>query len=89
MVGANNKLTITRSDGSMMIMTVTAVHTDAIEGMMAGASQVTRLPLDQIKKIERREFDGARTVILVLSVVGGLILLIQAAGASAAANNIG
>lgn len=88
-LAANDRVAVTDSAGDVTQLKLTSVGPDAIEGALDGSGQVTRLPLDRIKKIERRSFDGARTTILVVALVGGLYILIQAAGAATAVNFIG
>lgn len=89
LVARNDTLTITGIDGTSTRMQLHAVLPDAIEGAVDGSAQVTQVRLDQIRKIERRSFDGTKTTILVVVLVGGLYLLIEAASASTAAGFIG
>lgn len=76
-IGNGDKLTITRVDGSVLQMTVSNVQPDAIEGAYAGASGVTRIPIDQIRKIERREVDGVKTALLGAGIFVILGLAVQ------------
>lgn len=77
-VGPGDKLTITRIDGTVLQLTVSAVLPDAIEGSYAGASGVTRIQIDQIRRIERRQFDGSKSALLGLGIFLGLGLVLAA-----------
>lgn len=88
-IARNDSLFVTEIDGKAVQMHLTAVLPNAIEGTVDSSGQVIRLELDQIRTIQRRGFDGTKTTILVVAIVGGVYLLIQAAGAATAVSFIG
>jgi hypothetical protein len=71
LIQPHDSITVTRQDGSVSALQVTAVTPELIEGTQGWLSTSTRIALVDVVKIERREFDGARTTLLVVAVFAG------------------
>ena len=72
-------------------MQVATASANGVEDVVDEAAQPVRLSIDQIARIERREFDGARTVLLVAAMAAGVCVVykpIEAAAVAALASNI-
>lgn len=68
-VAVGDFLKIIKKDGGVVNLAVVSLTPTEIIGEQTGSSTKVGVPLNQIDKIERREFDGARTGGLV---AGGL-----------------
>ncbi len=69
----NDSLIVTTRDGKSVALEVTATTPEAIEGLVAGNPQPQRIARDQIERIERRERDAGKTILLA----AGIALLVQ------------
>jgi hypothetical protein len=68
---------------------VTVSMTDAfIEGTQLNSNQAEHIELAEVANIERREFSGIKTVVLVLATYAVLYAIAVAAGTAALASNI-
>ena len=76
-VKPGDSVALTQVDGSVLKMNVVSVIPDALEGSLAGSSAVTRVQIDQIRKIQRREVDGVKIAALGLGIVAIIGLALQ------------
>ena len=82
-IGRDDSLTVTTRDGAQTKVHVTTVTSEFIEGTQDKDKQLKRFQLSDVVKIERREFDGLKTAILVVSIAVGVYVIAYAyAGAS-------
>jgi hypothetical protein len=82
-IGRDDSLTVTTRHGAQTKVHVTTVTSEFIEGTQDKDKQLKRFQLSDVVKIERREFDGLKTAILVVSIAVGVYVIAYAyAGAS-------
>jgi hypothetical protein len=62
---------ITIASGSKVEMTVTSADMDGVVGVVAGQAEPVRIAISDVERIERREFDGTKTL---LAVAGYLVI---------------
>ena len=84
----NDVVTITTRDGTQAQMTLTKTAPDFIEGNPENGSPPRRFHLSEVVKIERREFDGAKTAFLVIAVAVGVYAILKAVAEASLAANI-
>jgi hypothetical protein len=77
-IGRDDSLTVTTRDGAQTKVHVTTVTSEFIEGTQDKDKQLKRFQLSDVVKIERREFDGLKTAILVVSIAVGVYLITEA-----------
>ena len=82
LVAPNDEVEVTTTDGRRIALTVTAVTADTLEGLVDAAAEATRVPIERIARIERREKDGAKTAALVVGIVVGVLIVVHAAASS-------
>jgi hypothetical protein len=82
-IAAKDTLTVTPRQGERFVMEVVSVSGSEIEGTVGTAKTPLTVRLADVEKVERREFDGVRTGLLVLSIVSGVALVYLAAKAVA------
>jgi hypothetical protein len=90
-IAAKDTLTVTPRQGERFVMEVVTVSGSEIQGTVGDAKTPLTVRLADVEKVERREFDGVRTGLLVLSIVAGVALAYAAAKAAAVsqlANNL-
>ena len=75
LVAPNDQVEVTTTDGTRIALTVTAVTADALEGSVDAAAEATRVPVERIARIDRREKDGAKTTILVVGIIVGVVVV--------------
>jgi hypothetical protein len=78
LVAPNQQVEVTTTDGTRVALTVTAVTADMLEGRMDAAVDVTRLSIERIARIERREKDSTKTVMLVCGIIVGALIVVYA-----------
>ncbi len=76
----NDSLTVTTRSGPATRIHLTTSAPDYIEGTQDDDKQLRRFQLSEIVKIERREFDGGKTTLLVMAIAVGVYALAKAAG---------
>ena len=75
------------STGEKITLTVTVVSLETIEGLEEGRPGLVRVQVDQVDKVERREFNLSKTALLIgLAIVVVLVGVVAAAIASAPAD---
>lgn len=72
---------VTTIDGKQFAFQVTAVSGNMLEGVADTLAKILHVEIDQIKRIERREIDGAKTVLLVVAISSGVYAVVKAATA--------
>jgi hypothetical protein len=77
-VAPNDQVVVTTTDGTRVALTVTAVSADALEGRVDDAAEATRLPIERIARIERREKDSVKTTVLVVGIVIVVLAVVYA-----------
>ncbi len=82
LVAPNQQVEVTTTDGMRIALTVTSVTADRLEGRADAAVDVTRLPIERIARIERREKDGTKTAMLVVGIVVGALIVVYALASS-------
>jgi hypothetical protein len=82
-VAAQDTLTVTPRQGQPFVMEVVAFSGSEIEGTVGAAKTPLTVRLADVEKVERIEFDGMKTGLLVLSIVAGVGLIYLAAKAAA------
>jgi hypothetical protein len=75
----NDSLTVTTRSGPATRIHVTTTAPDYIEGTQDDDKQLRRFQLSEVVKIERREFDGGKTTLLVMAIAVGVFALAKAA----------
>lgn len=78
LVAPNDEVEVTTTDGRRIALTVTAVTADTLEGLVDAAAEATRVPIERIARIERREKDGAKTAALVVGIIVGVLIVVSA-----------
>jgi len=78
LVAPNDEVEVTTTDGRRIALTVTAVTADTLEGLVDAAAEATRVPIERIARIERREKDGAKTAALVVGIIVGVLIAVSA-----------
>jgi hypothetical protein len=75
---------ITRTDESVLVLRDAAVSHDSIVGQVDRSGEAVRvaIPLSQVRSIDARRMDGARTALLGVGVLGGLLGLVVLAAAN-------
>ena len=71
---AGDRLLITTSNGGQIEIRVKALEPDAILGDIDGQAQPVRIPHEQIARIERKEFSGKRTWLLLGNLIGFVVV---------------
>lgn len=84
LVAPNDQVEVTTTDGARIALTVTAVTADTLEGLVGAAAEATRVPIERIARIERREKDAAKTTALVAGIIFGVLIVLQALASSVA-----
>jgi hypothetical protein len=84
----NDLLTVTTRDGTQTQITLTKAAPEFIEGTQDNGKPLRHFDLTEIVKIERREFDGVKTVFLVIVIAAGVYAIINAVGQASLAANI-
>jgi hypothetical protein len=79
----NDSLTVTTRSGPAARIHLTTSAPDYIEGTQDDDKQPRRFELSDVMKIERREFDGLKTTILVIAIAAGVFALANGAGYAA------
>ena len=82
-VAVQDTLTVTPRQGQPFVMEVVAFSGSEIEGTVGAAKTPLTVRLADVEKVERIEFDGMKTGLLVLSIVAGVGLIYLAAKAAA------
>jgi hypothetical protein len=77
--------TTTRSQSRLRVSTVTATF---IEGTQVDSNQAEHIELADVARIERREFSGVKTVVLVVAICAVLYAIAVATATAALASNI-
>lgn len=79
-----NPARITRTDESMLVLRNAAVSHDSIVGQVgrSGATERVAVPLSQVRRIDARRMDGARTALLGAGVLVGVFGLVVLAASS-------
>jgi hypothetical protein len=78
LVAPGDQVEVTTTDGRRIALTVTAVTADALEGSVDAAAEATRVPVERIARIERREKDGAKTAALVVGITVCVLIVLYA-----------
>ena len=86
LLAPNDRVVITKIDGKQLALRITATTPEIIDGVADGSSESLRLTIEQIVRIERRELDGIKTVLLVVAIAGGVYVVVKAATAAAGAS---
>lgn len=84
----DDRLTITMRDGAQAQITLTKATAESIEGVQARDAPPRHFDLAEVVKIERREFDGAKTIFLVIAVAAGVYAIAKSVGEAALASNL-
>jgi len=72
---AGDKIRVTKSDGQVFVVRYIDVTDEILITKYRLSDKEIRIPLDQITKIEKKEFDGERTAVLIIGVVvGGFVI---------------
>jgi hypothetical protein len=69
-----DRLLITTSNGEQIKIRVKALEPDAILGDIDGQVQPVRVPHEQMARIERKEFSGKRTWLLLGNLIGLVVV---------------
>lgn len=83
LIAAHDTVVVTTIDGKQLAFQVTAVSASMLEGVADHSTQLLHMEIDQIRRIERREIDGVKTVLLVVAISLGVYAVVQAATAVA------
>lgn len=78
-IAPNDSLTVTTRDGAQTKVHVTTVTPEYFEGTQGKDKQLKRFQLSDVVKIERREFDGVKTALLVVAIGVGVYVIAEAA----------
>ena len=88
-LASGDQVVLTLDTGQKITLKISSVSPETIEGIEEGSPELVRVQVDQIDKIERREFDKSAIlrplrVIVAIAVLGGVIVGVAfAAGAIA------
>jgi len=69
-----DRLLITTNNGEQIGLHVSALEPDAILGTIDGQAQPVRIPHEQIARIERKEFSGKRSWLLLGNLIGFVVV---------------
>jgi hypothetical protein len=84
----NDSLTVTTRSGPAARIHLTTSAPDYIEGTQDDDKLLRRFELADVVKIERREFDGVKTVILVIAIAAGVYAIANAAAQASLASGL-
>ena len=87
-LAAGDVMTVSTAAGSRSRIQVSAVTSNFIEGTQLDSGQVQHIDFAEIAKLERREFSGLKTVLLVVAICAVLYAIAVAAGTAALSSNI-
>ena len=87
-VGINDLVTVTTVDGNVRTLRVGAISEDALDGVAEGSAQASHVLVEQIAKIERREFSGLKTALLVIALVGLAYMVAEALATATLASQL-
>ena len=73
-----NPLLVTTKSGMQYEITLHRIDGDAIVATVDGQQQPLHIPFDQIERIEQRQVDGTKTLLLVVAVLGLAYVFAQA-----------
>lgn len=68
-VSPQDRVVLTTTDGRRYEMVITSVDTDAVVGSVAGEREPVRVPVEQLRRIERQEVDTSRMLLIVLAIL--------------------
>jgi hypothetical protein len=84
-----DEIVVTLESGSSQRMTFSAIESDALIGYAENSAEQSRLPLNAIVRVEKKQFSSSRTILLVLGIAAGLGLLVSALRAAGSSQIIG
>jgi len=87
-LAAGDVVTVLTAAGSQNHLRISAVTASFIEGTQLDSGQAEHIDFAEIAKLERREFSGLKTVLLVAAIYAVLYAIAMAAGTAALASNI-
>jgi hypothetical protein len=69
-----DRLLIATNNGEQISIQVKALEPDAILGTIDGQAQPVRIPQEQIARIERKEFSGKKTWLILGTLIGLVVI---------------
>jgi hypothetical protein len=82
LLAPNDALTVTKVDGTQLKLHLTSLSGTSLDGVDDQTAAKVSIPLGEITRIERREFDGLKTAFLVVAIAAGVYALAAAAGSA-------
>ena len=81
-------VTVATTTGALTRLLISAATATSIDGTQVDSKQAVHIQLADITKIERREFSGIKTLLLVVAICAVLYAMTVAAAEAALASNI-
>ena len=81
-LASSDQVVLTLSTGQKITLKVTSVSLETIEGIEEGRPGLVQVQVDQVDKVERREFDLSKTALLtglaIVAILVGVVVLVIA-----------
>lgn len=87
-LGIDDLVTVTTVDGTVRTLRVSAISETSLDGVAEGSAQASHILVEQIAKVERREFDGLKTALLIMTLVGIAYVIAEALATAALASQL-
>jgi hypothetical protein len=87
-LAAGDEVTVSTAAGRQSRLRISAVTATSIEGTQVDSDRAEHIELAEVAKIERREFSGIKTMLLVVAIYAVLYAIATAAAEATLASNL-